>query len=143
MAHGFTERADQVILQAQVQQKGLMHSEVRPTHILLGLLSLVEGTAHGFFLAKRIDLAMVRRLAVESMPVGNAKMLLGEAPFIPEAKKVLELALEESQSFNHGLVGTEHILLGLLRVDESAALLAKAGMTHEFYRKLVSELPSK
>lgn len=121
MAKRFTENAQKIILIAQEEAKRLNHDYVGTEHILLGL-SALDGTVSNKILASLGVSFRKVRLEIEKMVgVGDAVMLLGEIPFTPRAKKVLEYAVEESQSLGTESIGTEHILLGLVREEEGMA----------------------
>ncbi len=131
MAKRFTENAQKIILIAQEEAKRLNHDYVGTEHILLGLTAL-DGTVSNKILASLGVTFRKVRLEIEKMVgVGDAIMLLGEIPFTPRAKKVLEYAVEESQSLGMEHIGTEHILLGLVREEEGMAgtILQNLGVT--------------
>ena len=122
MAKRFTENAQKVILIAQEEAKRLNHDYVGTEHILLGLAAL-NGTASNRVLTSLGVTFRKIRLEIEKMVgIGDSIMLLGEIPFTPRAKKVLEYAVEESQSLGCEHIGTEHILLGLVREEEGMAV---------------------
>ena len=121
MSNRFTERAQRVILIAQEEAKRLNHDYVGTEHILLGLIALGEGVSAQVLSNLGIDLRRVRTEIEKIVGTGDNVMLLGEIPFTPRAKKVLELAVEEAQNMAHNYVGTEHLLLGLIREEEGVA----------------------
>ena len=121
MGTRFTDRAQRVILIAQEEAKRLNHDYVGTEHILLGLIALSEGVASQVFQNLGIDLRKVRAEIEKIVGTGDNMMLLGEIPFTPRAKKVLEYAVEEAQHMGHSYIGTEHILLGLIREEEGVA----------------------
>ncbi len=121
MSNRFTDRVQRVIIIAQEEAKRLNHDYVGTEHLLLGLVALGEGVAAKVLHTLGIDLRKVRSEVEKLVGTGDNVMLLGEIPFTPRAKKVLELAVEEAQSMNHSYVGTEHLLLGLLREEEGIA----------------------
>src|SRR5881397_2535651 len=121
MSNRFTERAQRVILIAQEEAKRLNHDYVGTEHILLGLIALGEGVAAQVLANLGVDLRRVRAEIEKIVGTGDNVMLLGEIPFTPRAKKVLELAVEEAQNMGHSHVGTEHLLLGLIREEEGVA----------------------
>jgi ATP-dependent Clp protease ATP-binding subunit ClpA len=120
MFQRFTERARQVVVLAQDEARQLRHNYIGTEHILLGLLREEEGIAARVLrqLGIREDevRAQVARIVSEVDEVTT-----GQIPFTPRAKKVLELALRESVSLGHSFIGTEHILLGLVRENEGVA----------------------
>jgi ATP-dependent Clp protease ATP-binding subunit ClpC len=117
----FTERAQKIILVAQEEAKRLNHDYVGTEHILLGIVALGEGVAAQVLLNIGVDLRKLRNEVEKMVGSGDNIMLLGEIPFSPRAKKVLELAVEEASNMGHYYVGTEHLLLGLLREEEGVA----------------------
>lgn len=121
MSNRFTDRVQRVIIIAQEEAKRLNHDYVGTEHILLGLVALGEGVAARVLLNLGLDLKRVRTEIEKLVGTGDNIMLLGEIPFTPRAKKVLELAVEEAQGLGHTYVGTEHLLLGLLREEEGVA----------------------
>ena len=121
MAKRFTENAQKIILIAQEEAKRLNHDYVGTEHILLGLCA-IEGTLSNRILTSVGVTFRKVRLEIEKMVgIGDTIMLLGEIPFTPRAKKVLEFSVEESQLLNAQHIGTEHILLGLIREEEGMA----------------------
>ncbi len=121
MSNRFTERAQRVILSAQEEAKRLNHDYVGTEHILLGLIALGEGVAAQVLANLGVDLRRVRSEIEKIVGTGDNVMLLGEIPFTPRAKKVLEYSVEEAQHMGHSYVGTEHLLLGLIREEEGVA----------------------
>ncbi len=124
MFERFTERARQVVVFAQEQARELGHNQIGTEHILLGLLREDEGLAGRVLEAIGVTLAQAREQVVRAIVFGEATAT-GQMPFTPRAKKVLELALRESQSLGHNYVGTEHILLGLVRNEGVAARILR------------------
>lgn len=121
MAKRFTENAQKIILIAQEEAKRLNHDYVGTEHIMLGLTAL-DGTVSNKILSSLGITFRKVRLEIEKMVgIGDSVMLLGEIPFTPRAKKVLEFAVEESQSLGTEHIGSEHILLGLVREEEGMA----------------------
>jgi ATP-dependent Clp protease ATP-binding subunit ClpC len=121
MSNRFTERAQRIVLIAQEEAKRLNHDYVGPEHVLLGLIALGEGVAAQVLANLGVDLRRVRSEIEKIVGTGDNVMLLGEIPFTPRAKKVLEYAVEEAQHMGHSYVGTEHLLLGLIREEEGVA----------------------
>ncbi|HBE88650.1 MAG TPA: NDP-hexose 4-ketoreductase, partial [Elusimicrobia bacterium] len=121
MGTRFTERAQRVILIAQEEAKRLNHDYVGTEHILLGLIALGEGVAAQVLSNIGVDLRKVRAEIEKIVGIGDNMMLLGEIPFTPRAKKVLEFAVSEASDMKHTYIGTEHILLGLIREEEGVA----------------------
>src|SRR3989338_3560461 len=142
MSNRFTERAQRVILIAQEEAKRLNHDYVGTEHILLGLIALGEGVAAQVLANLGVDLRRVRSEIEKIVGTGDNVMLLGEIPFTPRAKKVLEYAVEEAQHMGHSYVGTEHLLLGLIREEEGVAarVLENLGLRLDVVREEVLNL---
>lgn len=139
MAKRFTENAQKIILIAQEEAKRLNHDYVGTEHILLGLCA-IEGTVSNQILTSLGVTFRKVRLEIEKMVgIGDTIMLLGEIPFTPRAKKVLELSVEESQLLNAEYIGTEHILLGLIREEEGMAgkILGNLGLNLTLVRDAI------
>jgi ATP-dependent Clp protease ATP-binding subunit ClpC len=116
----FTERARQVVVLAQEEARTLKHNYIGTEHILLGLLREEEGLAARVLESLDITVERVRSQVVRIVGSGE-EVTSGQIPFTPRAKKVLELALREALSLGHNYIGTEHILLGLVRENEGVA----------------------
>jgi len=116
----FTERARQVVVIAQEEARTLKHDYIGSEHILLGLLREEEGLAARVLESLDITVERVRAQVVRIVGSGE-EVTSGQIPFTPRAKKVLELALREALSLGHNYIGTEHILLGLVRENEGVA----------------------
>ncbi|MDE2489301.1 MAG: ATP-dependent Clp protease ATP-binding subunit, partial [Elusimicrobia bacterium] len=131
-----------VILIAQEEAKRLNHDYVGTEHILLGLIALGEGVAAQVLANLGVDLRRVRSEIEKIVGTGDNVMLLGEIPFTPRAKKVLEYAVEEAQHMGHSYVGTEHLLLGLIREEEGVAarVLENLGLRLDVVREEVLNL---
>ncbi len=120
MFERFTERARQVVVLAQEEARTLKHNYIGTEHILLGLLREEEGLAARVLEGLEITVDEVRGQVVRIVGAGE-EVTSGQIPFTPRAKKVLELALREALSLGHNYIGTEHILLGLVRENEGVA----------------------
>src|SRR6202167_883356 len=120
MFERFTERARQVVVLAQEEARTLKHNYIGTEHILLGLLREEEGLAARVLESLDITVERVRAQVVRIVGSGE-EVTSGQIPFTPRAKKVLELALREALSLGHNYIGTEHILLGLVRKNEGVA----------------------
>jgi len=120
MFERFTERARQVVVLAQEEARALKHNYIGTEHLLLGLLREEEGVAARVLDSLQISTEEVRAAVVRIVGTGE-EVATGQIPFTPRAKKVLELALREALSLGHNYIGTEHILLGLLREGEGVA----------------------
>jgi ATP-dependent Clp protease ATP-binding subunit ClpC len=142
MLNRFTQRAQKAILLAQQEAKRLNHDYLGTEHILLGLVALGEGVAAQVLQDLGIDLKKVRREVEKMVGTGDNILLVGEVPFTPRAKKVLELAVQEAQDMGHNYVGTEHLLLGLIREEEGVAakVLESLGASLELVRGQIMNL---
>ncbi len=120
MFERFTERARQVVVLAQEEARALEHNYIGTEHILLGLLREEEGLAARVLDSLEVTAERTRAQVVRIVGSGE-EVTAGQIPFTPRAKKVLELALREALSLGHNYIGTEHILLGLVRENEGVA----------------------
>jgi hypothetical protein len=123
MFERFTDRARRVVVLAQDESRRLKHNYIGTEHILLGIVSLGDGVAAKALESLGIGLDPVRQQVEEIVGVGKGSQS-GHIPFTPRAKKVLELSLRESLQLGHDYIGTEHILLGLLREGDGVAAQA-------------------
>ena len=117
----FTPRAQQVINLARKEADEFNHPYVGTEHLLLGLIALGEGVAVNVLNRLGVSLERVRLEVENAVGQGPQTKLVGNVPFTPRSKKVLQLAAAEAQALNHTYIGTEHILLGLLREGEGVA----------------------
>ena len=117
----FTPRAQQVLQLARKEADRFNHGYVGTEHLLLGLIALGQGVAVNVLQRMGIDLETVRMEVEKAVGVGPETKTMGNVPFTPRVKKVLALAGSEARALNHSYVGTEHILLGLLREGEGVA----------------------
>jgi ATP-dependent Clp protease ATP-binding subunit ClpA len=143
MFERFTERARRVVVLAQEEARRLHHNYIGTEHILLGLIREGEGVAALALDALGISLDAVRQQVEEI--IGQSPQEVpppGHIPFTPRAKKVLELSLRESLDMGHNYIGTEHILLGLVREGEGVAaqVLGKLGARLDRVRAKVNEM---
>jgi ATP-dependent Clp protease ATP-binding subunit ClpC len=120
MFERFTDRARRVVVLAQEEARMLNHNYIGTEHILLGLIHEGEGVAAKALESLNISLEAVRQQVEEIIGQGQAAPT-GHIPFTPRAKKVLELSLREALQLGHNYIGTEHILLGLIREGEGVA----------------------
>jgi ATP-dependent Clp protease ATP-binding subunit ClpC len=117
----FTERARQVVVLAQEEARTLKHDYIGTEHLLLGLVREEHGLAARVLESLDITAERVRAHVVRIVGAGE-ELTSGQIPFTPRAKQVLELALREAMDVGHNYIGTEHILLGLVREDEDIAV---------------------
>ena len=143
MFERFTDRARRVVVLAQEEARLLNHSYIGTEHILLGLIHEGEGVAAKALESLSISLDAVRAQVEEIIGQGGSSPS-GHIPFTPRAKKVLELSLREALQLGHNYIGTEHILLGLLREGEGVAtqVLVKLGADLGKVRQQVIQLLS-
>ena len=121
MFERFTERARQVVVLAQDEARAFKHNYIGTEHLLLGLLREEEGL--GARVLESLDITVEEVRAQVARIVGQGdEVTIGQIPFTPRAKKVLELALREALSLGHNYIGTEHILLGLARESDGVAM---------------------
>ena len=143
MFERFTDRARRVVVLAQEEARLLNHNYIGTEHILLGLIHEGEGVAAKALESLGISLEAVRAQVEEIIGQGGSSPS-GHIPFTPRAKKVLELSLREALQFGHNYIGTEHILLGLIREGEGVAaqVLVKLGADLSRVRQQVIQLLS-
>jgi ATP-dependent Clp protease ATP-binding subunit ClpA len=120
MFERFTERARRVVVLAQEEARGFRHNYIGTEHILLGLLREEEGLAARVLESLKIPVEEVRAQVARIVGQGD-EVTIGQIPFTPRAKRVLELALREALSIGHNYIGTEHILLGLVHENGGVA----------------------
>ena len=121
MMNNFTPRAQQVLALARKEADRFNHNYVGTEHLLLGLIKLGQGVAVNVLQKMGLDLETVRMEVEKQVGTGPETKMVGNIPYTPRVKKVLALAGKEAKSLNHSYVGTEHILLGLLREGEGVA----------------------
>ncbi len=147
--YNFTERVRKVLAMAREEAARLHHEYVGTEHILLGLIREGEGVAAAVLQNLSVDLDEIQQKIEETVKKGKAAQATGpDLPYTSRAKKVLELAMGEARELNHSYVGTEHLLLGLLREEKglAAQVLADAGVNldaarAETLRLLGTEMP--
>jgi ATP-dependent Clp protease ATP-binding subunit ClpC len=142
MFERFTDRARRAVVQAQGEARRLAQNFIGPEHILLALIhDEVGGVGAGALKSMGISLQAVRHRVEETAGRGE-RAPYGHIPFTPQAKGVLRLALEESRTLGHHYIGTEHILLGLIRTgdDVAAGVLSELGADLDGAREQVIRL---
>ncbi len=135
--YNFTERVRKVLAMAREEAARLHHEYVGTEHILLGLIREGEGVAAAVLSNLSVDLEDIQQKIEETVKKGKAAQAAGpDLPYTSRAKKVLELAMGEARELNHSYVGTEHLLLGLLREEKgiAAQVLSEAGVNLEAAR---------
>ena len=142
MFERFTDRARKVMALANQEAQRFNHEYIGTEHILLGLVK--EGSGVGATVLKNLDVDIKKlRLEIEKLVKSGPDMVtMGKLPQTPRAKKVIGYAIEEARALNHNYVGTEHILLGLLRESEgiAAQVLMNLGLKLEEVRQEVLNL---
>src|SRR6476661_3987959 len=142
MFERFTDRARKVMALANQEAQRFNHEYIGTEHILLGLVK--EGSGVGANVLKNLDVDLRKvRLEVEKLVKSGPDMVtMGKLPQTPRAKKVIEYAIEEARNLNHNYVGTEHLLLGLLREHDGVAaqVLMNLGLKLEDVREEVLNL---
>jgi len=142
MFNRFTERARKVIILAKEEARRFNHDYIGTEHILLGLVREGEGVAAAVLQKIGVSLENIRLEIEKLVQPGPTTQIIGDIPFTPRAKKALELAAEEARSLGHNYIGSEHLLLGLIREGEGIAsqVLLNLGMDLNTVRNEVMEL---
>ncbi|MFA4981272.1 MAG: ATP-dependent Clp protease ATP-binding subunit [Candidatus Omnitrophota bacterium] len=142
MFNRFTERARKVILLAKEEAKRFNHDYIGTEHILLGLVREGEGVAAAVLASFGMGADKIRLEVEKLVQPGPSTVISGDLPFTPKAKKVIELAMDEARSLGHNYIGTEHLLLGLIREGEGVAsqVLMNLGLELEKVREEVMNL---
>ncbi|MEC7584245.1 MAG: ATP-dependent Clp protease ATP-binding subunit [Planctomycetota bacterium] len=117
----FTDRAKKVMSFARQEAMKFNHEYIGTEHILLGLVQEGSGVAANVLKNMNIDLEKIRHEVEKIVKTGPSMVTMGQLPFTPRAKKVLELSMEEASQLSHNYIGTEHLLLGLIRENEGIA----------------------
>ena len=130
----FTPRAQQALSLARKEAERFNHNYVGTEHLLLGLIKLGQGVAVNVIQKMGLDLETVRLEVEKQVGTGPEVKQAGSIPFTPRVKKVLALAGKEARALNHSYVGTEHILLGLLRAGRK--------ITHSFDHVCINSVTS-
>ena len=134
----FTDRARKVIAFAKEEAQRLGHDYLGTEHVLLGIIKDAGGIAAAVLESLNIDLDKLKtEIEDRLIESTGSTMLAGEIPFMPQTKKVFELAAEESQNLGHNYIGTEHLLLGLLKESEGTAarVLIEMGINYRKAKK--------
>jgi ATP-dependent Clp protease ATP-binding subunit ClpA len=141
MFERFTERAREVVVLAQDESRLLKHNYIGTEHLLLGLVRMDEGIASRVLMSLGVGLGEARALVISVVGTGE-EVAFGQIPFTPEAKECFDFALREALALGHNYIGTEHLLLGLLRgKDEGPAprVLREFDLEAETIRNAVIE----
>src|SRR5688500_15291755 len=142
MYERFTDRARKVMQLANQEAQRFNHEYIGTEHILLGLVKEGSGVAANVLKNLDVDLRKIRLEVEKIVQSGPDMVTMGKLPQTPRAKKVIEYAIEEARNLNHNYVGTEHLLLGLLREQEGVAaqVLMNLGLKLEDVREEVLNL---
>ena len=142
MFNRFTERARKVIILAKEEARRFNHDYIGTEHILLGLIREGEGVAAAVLQKMGVSLENIRLEVEKLVQPGPTTQIIGDIPFTPRAKKALELAAEEARALGHNYIGTEHLLLGLIREGEGVAsqVLLNLGLDLNTVRNEIMEL---
>jgi len=142
MFNRFTERARKVIILAKEEARRFNHDYIGTEHILLGLVREGEGVAATVLQKMGVSLENIRIEVEKLVQPGPTTQIIGDIPFTPRAKKALELSAEEARSLGHNYIGTEHLLLGLIREGEGIAsqVLLNLGLDLNTVRNEVMEI---
>src|SRR6187431_3219451 len=121
MQDRFTDRVRKVIYYARDEAARLQHDYIGTEHLLLGIVREGEGIAAKVLAKLELDFEQIQQAVENMVKSSGGTLTIGEIPFTPRAKRVLELAIEEARLLGHNYVGTEHLLLGLIREGEGVA----------------------
>ncbi len=137
----FTDRAKKVMSFARQEAQKFNHEYIGTEHILLGLVQEGSGVAANVLKNMNVDLEKIRHEVEKIVKTGPSMVTMGQLPFTPRAKKVLELSMEEASQLSHNYIGTEHLLLGLIKENEgiAAQVLLNLGVKLDDVREEVLE----
>jgi ATP-dependent Clp protease ATP-binding subunit ClpC len=140
----FTRRAQKVLSLAQEEAQRLRHRSIGTEHLLLGLVREGEGVAAKVLIELGVNLEKVRKAVEDALGRGD-RIVVGEIGLTPHGKKVIELAVDEARLLNHHYIGTEHLLLGLLREgdDGGSHILESFGLSVQEVRAKIIEILNK
>jgi ATP-dependent Clp protease ATP-binding subunit ClpC len=138
----FTERVRKVLFIARDEAGQMQHDYIGTEHLLLGIIKEGEGIAAQALTRLGIEFEQIRQAVEDMVTTQSGTLTIGEIPFTPRAKRVLELSIDEARMHNHNYVGTEHLLLALIREGEGVAarVLQDLGADHEKVRKEIMRL---
>ncbi len=142
MFNRFTERARKVIIYAKEEARSFNHDYIGTEHLLLGLVKEGEGVAAAVLQKLGVDLETIRVEVEKMVQPGPQTQVMGDIPFTPRSKKALELSAEEARSLGHNYIGTEHLLLGLVKEGEGMAyrVLLNLGLDLDRLRAEIMEI---
>ena len=138
----FTERARRVIILAREEAELYRHEYLGTEHILQGVIKDGGGIAIAIVQKSGVDMTQLKKELEKNLPRSSNSLIIGDIPFTSRAKKVLEFAVEEARSLNHNYIGTEHLLLGLLKEKEGVAcrVLNSFGMFFDDVREKIVDM---
>ena len=138
----FTERARRVIILAREEAELYRHEYLGTEHILQGVIKDGGGIAVAIVQKSGVDMTQLKKELEKNLPRSSNSLIIGDIPFTSRAKKVLEFAVEEARSLNHNYIGTEHLLLGLLKEKEGVAcrVLNSFGMFFDDVREKIVDM---
>jgi len=142
MHNRFTQRANTALALAQEEARRMNHDYLGTEHILLGLIALGEGVAATILTGLNVDLKKLRREVEKMVGTGENVLIEGDVPYTPRAGKVIELAIAEADGMGQEYVGTEHLLLGLMREREGVAsrVLEIMGINPDMIKKQIMDI---
>jgi ATP-dependent Clp protease ATP-binding subunit ClpA len=141
--YDFTPRAQQTLALARKEAERLSHNFVGTEHLLLGLMALGQGVAVNVLRNLGLDIELIRAEVEKQIGPGPDQKMIGNIPYTPRVKKVLALAVKEAKALHHTYIGTEHILLGLLREGDGVAARVLKNLdvdVEKTRQKILSEL---
>ncbi len=141
----FTQRVRKVLFLARDEAGRLQHDYIGTEHLLLGVIREGEGVAANVLHRLNLDFDKIQKTIEDTVKAPTGPVTIGEIPFTPRAKKVLELSIDEARLHNHNYVGTEHLLLALIREGEGVAsrVLTELGADHEAVKREVMKALGK
>jgi uncharacterized damage-inducible protein DinB len=144
MNYNFTDRLRKILALARDEAMALQHDYVGTEHLLLGLIEEGEGVAAAVLMNLSVDFDRIREIVFDSVRKGSSPLKAGELPYTSRGKKVLEYSMMEAREWNHPYVGSEHLLLGLLREETgiAAQVLNSLGVTLDNARAEIGKLLS-
>ncbi len=142
MQNRFTQRSKTALILAQEEAKRMNHDYLGTEHILMGLIALGEGVAATVLAGLNVNLKKLRLEVEKIVGAGDNVLLVGDVPFTPRAKRIIELSVREADNLGQEYVGTEHILLALLMESEGVAarVLETIGINPEVVKKQIIEI---
>ncbi|MFF0493912.1 Clp protease N-terminal domain-containing protein [Nocardia sp. NPDC004068] len=139
----FTTRARKVVVLSQEEARDRQHAEIHPEHLILGLIAGPESLAAHAIVAHGVSLDAVRRVATAALPPASTEKLPALIPYSAQSRKALELTFREALRLGHNYIGTEHILLALLELENGTGPLSGLGLVRDtLERDIAAQLRS-